>query len=144
MKVLNCVVLATTLFCTVAGCRKAELPDFVTADEKNAMETNQGIPRRGKAGIGIINTDSYVVTSSTKNELIFDSRKNWKGHSASTPEVVVIFDGKVWAPHSLPHEFNKSKSLVISFEERKICFYDFAQNAGGYYERWDTEERNAD
>ena len=132
MKVLSCIVLAAALLTTLISCRKAELPDFVTPKEKLVMATNRCIP---KGGIGIINTDLYVVTKSGKNELQFGFRENWIGGSASTPEMVIVFDGKVWTPQSLPHGFDKSKSVVVFFEEKKISFYDYIRESGGYYER---------
>jgi hypothetical protein len=62
-------------------------------------------------------------------------QKKWSGQSSSTPEIVVFYDGKVWPPQSLPQGFDKSKSVVVSFEEKNIRFYDFFHNSGGYYER---------
>ena len=135
MKVLCCFILAVSLLSTVSGCRKTELPDFMTAEEKNAMETNPCFPRFGKGGVGIINLDLDVATKSDKNEMLFHSRGDWTGQSASTPEVVVVFDGKVWTPRSLPHGFDKNKSIVVSFEKKNIRFYDYVQRSGGYYER---------
>jgi hypothetical protein len=127
--------MATVVLSTSVGCRRAEFPDFVTAKQKIEMETNPCFPRFGKGGVGIIHTGLYVATKSAKNELLFDSKEDWIGQSASTPEVVVVLDGKVWTPQSLPPGFDKSKSVVVSFEKKKICFYDYVQMNGGYYER---------
>src|ERR1039458_1646018 len=146
MRVLSCIVLATALLTTLSSCRKGGLPDFVTADEKNVMETNQGLPAYGKGGVGIISADLYVNTKSVKNEIMWgygENSKEWVGRNASKPEVVVFFDGKAWPPQDLPHDFDKSKSVVVSFEEKEICFYDYVHRQGGYYERWPPEERNA-
>lgn len=139
MKVLSCIVLAAALLSTIAGCRKAELPDFVTADEKNIMETNPCFPRFGKGGIGMTyDANPFVGTKSKMNEIGWGSGENsktWLGRKASKPEVVVFFDDKVWPPQSLPHEFDKSKSVVVSFEEKYIRFYDYVHKVGCYYER---------
>jgi hypothetical protein len=138
MKVLSCIVLATALLSTVAGCRKAKLPDFVTADEKNVMETNPCFPRYGKGGIGQIYNNLYVATKSKRNEIGWgegENSKKWIGRKASKPEVVVFFDDNVWSPQSLPHGFDKSKSVVVSFEEKYIRFYDYVHTEGCNYER---------
>jgi hypothetical protein len=135
MKFLGCLVLAVTLLNSQTGCKKTLFPDFMTADEKKFMEAVPCFPEHPKGGIGIINTELSVVTKSTRNELLFDSRENWIGHSASTPEVVIVFDGKVWTSESLPHGFDKSKSVVVSFDENKISFYNYIRESGGYYGR---------
>ncbi|MGA9672729.1 MAG: hypothetical protein WBQ94_26165 [Terracidiphilus sp.] len=139
MKVLSCFALAASLLSIVSGCRKAELPDFVTAEEKNVMETNPCFPRFGKGGIGMTH-DIYlcVGTKSKMNEIIWglgENTKRWEGRKASKREVVVFFDGKVWPAQALPHDFDKSKSVVFSFEEKNIRFYDYVHKEGCYYER---------
>ena len=139
MKVLSSIVLATALLSTVGGCRKAELPDFVTAEEKNEMQTKWEWSK-GRVGMIMSPNDAhiYVATESTRNEIMWgygDSSKNWIGRKASTPEVVIFFEGKIWQPQSLPYNFDKSKSVVVSFEEKNIRFFDFVHMSGGYYER---------
>jgi hypothetical protein len=144
MKVLSCILLGAALLGTVVGCRKAELPDFVTAEERNVMQTNPCFPTEGKGGIGVIYAPLFITTSTKRNEIQWGSGENskkWIGRKASKPEVVVFFDDKVWPPQSLPHGFDKSKSVVFSFEEKKICFYDYVHHQGGYYERHPPEER---
>jgi hypothetical protein len=68
MRVLSCLVLAAALLSTVEGCRKAELPSFVNAKEKNIMETNW---EWSKGGVGMImspnDANIYVATKSTRN-----------------------------------------------------------------------------
>jgi hypothetical protein len=139
MNVLSCIVLATALLSTVVGCRKVELPDFVTADEKYVMQTNPCIPRLGKGGIGMTN-DIYlcVGTKCKRNEIISglgENEKRWLGRKASKREVVVFFEGKVWPSRSLPHDFDKNKSVVFSFEETNISFYDYVHKEGCNYLR---------
>jgi hypothetical protein len=146
MRVLSSIVLATALLCTVVGCRKAELPDFVTANEKTAMETNPCWPLEGKGGVGVIYDPLYVYTSTKRNGLTWDSGKNAKvcmGRNARKSEVVVFYDDKIWPPQSLPHGFDKSKSVVVSFEEKKICFYDYVHREGGYYDRHPPKDWDA-
>jgi hypothetical protein len=135
MRIMSCIVLAASLLTSQTGCKKVVFPDFMTADEKEFMKAVPCFPEHPKGGIGIINTELSVVTKPTRNELLFDSRENWIGHSASTPEVVIVFDGKVWTSESLPHGFDKSKSVVVSFDENKISFYDYIHKSGGYYGR---------
>jgi len=86
----------------------------------------------------------YVTTGTKRNEIDWRYGENWGkwiGQRASKPEIVVFYDGKVWPPQSLPHGFDKSKSVVVSFEENNIRFYDYAHRHGGYYERHPPEER---
>lgn len=135
MRVMSCIVLAASLLTSQTGCKKVVFPDFMTTDEKKFIEAVPCFPEHGKGGIGIINTDLSVATKSTKNELLFNSGVDWIGHNASTPEVVVVFDNKVWTPQSLPHGFDKSKSVVVSFEEYKISYYDYIRKSGGHYGR---------
>jgi len=144
VKALVYIVLTTTLLSTGMGCRKVELPDFVTTNEKHVMETDECW---SKGGLGIImspnDANLYAVTRSFKNEIDWGYGENsgkWAGQSASTPEVVVFFNGKVWNHQTLPHEFDKNKSVVVSFEEKSIRFYDFIHMSGGYYERHDPNE----
>jgi hypothetical protein len=139
MRVLSCLVLAAALLSTVEGCRKAELPSFVNAKEKNIMETNW---EWSKGGVGMImspnDANIYVATKSTRNKMMWGSggnSKNWVGRRSSTREVVVFYDDKVWSPQSLPNGFDQRKSVVVSFEEKNIRFYDFVHMSGGYYER---------
>ncbi|MGA3010785.1 MAG: hypothetical protein ABSD72_11055 [Terracidiphilus sp.] len=143
MKFLYYFVLGPVLLGSAVACRKAELPDFVTADEKNAMETNPCWPSEGKGRIGVIYAPLYVTTSTKRNEIEWGSGENskeWIGRRASTSEVVVFYDGRVWSPRSLPHDFDKSMSVVFSFDEKNIRFYDYVHQEGGYYERHPPED----
>ena len=91
-----------------------------------------------KGGVGSIGTDLYVATKSTQNKIMWghgENSKKWIGRESSKAEVVVFFDGNVWSPQSLPVGFDKSKSLVVSFDKKHIRFYDFSRNWGGYYAR---------
>jgi len=93
-----------------------------------------------KGGIGIVSSAPhvYVVTKSNRNEIDWGedgSAKEWIGRRASKPEIVVFFDGKVWSSRALPHDFDKNKCVVVSFDEKYIRFYDYASRTGGFYER---------
>jgi hypothetical protein len=136
MKVLSCVVLAIALINTQGSCQKVNLPDFVTAHEKKVMEANKCWP---KGGLGIImspnDANLYAIVRSTKNEIEWGSGGDWVGQGSSTSEIIIFYDGKVWTPQSLPHDFNKNKSVIVSFDKKKIRFYDFVHMSGGYYER---------
>jgi hypothetical protein len=151
MRVLSCIVLATALLSAIVGCRKAELPDFVTAEEKNAMQA-QRLWSKGGMGITASPNDEdrdgaiYVATRSTRNVIEWRSgekSKEWIGRKASTPEVVVFFDDKIWPSHSLPHNFDKNKSFIFSFDEKYIRVYDFFHRQGGYFVRQDPNEEDA-
>jgi hypothetical protein len=124
---------------TADGCQKTDLPDFVSSKEKIVMATNECWP---KGGLGIImspnDANLYTVTGSRSNEIEWgygESSRSWIGQSSSTPEVAVFYEGKVWPPQFLPHDFDKSKSVIVSFEKKEIRFYDFVHKSGGYYER---------
>jgi hypothetical protein len=139
MRVLSCVVLATALLYTVVGCWKTNLPDFVTAKQKIDMETKE---YWSKGGVGLLlgpnDGNLFVATKSTLNEMMWGYEEHsgkWSGQSSSTPEVVVFYEGKVWSAQSLPPGFDKNKSVVVSFEEKSIRFYDFTRMSGGYYKR---------
>jgi hypothetical protein len=137
MKLVGRIILATALLSTIMGCRKTELPDFVTARQKIVMEAS---PKWSKGGVGMIHDlNLFVHVHSSRNEITWNwdrSPKNWIGQSSLTPEVVVFCDGNVWPAQSLPHGFNKGNSVVISFEKKSIRFYDYIHQSGGYYERF--------
>ena len=136
MRLVSCFVLAATLFSAQMNCQKADLSHFVTAKEKRIMKTNRCFLAKG--GIGGIGTYLYVATKSDQNEILWgyeENSKKWIGRESSTPEIVVFYDDKVWSSQSLPQGFDKSKSVVVSFEKKRIRFYNFLHNSGGYYER---------
>jgi len=86
----------------------------------------------------------YVATKTKRNEIGWGSGENskkWMGREASKQEVVVFFEGKVWPPQSLPYGFDKSRSVVVFFEENYIRSYDYVHHRGGYYERPPPGER---
>ena len=99
-----------------------------------------------KGGIGLLNERLYVVVKTErngKNELIVRSangaEETWHGKSATEPEVVFFYDGKVWSPsQTLPNGFDLSRAILVSFEKEKVRFFDFEKEYGAYYRRiWD-------
>ena len=139
MRLVSCFVLAATLFSAQMSCQNADLTHFVTFKEKWNMKTHSCFPFvHGKGGVGMIGNSLYVNTNSARNEIGWgygENSKKWIGRDSSSPEVVVFFDGNVWSPESLPQGFDKSKAVVVSFHKKKIGFYDYVRNWGGYYER---------
>jgi hypothetical protein len=130
------------------SCQGAYLPNYVTLKEKWIMKTHSCFPfAHGKGGVGGIGDHLAVVTTSAKNEIWLgdgEYSKKWIGRGWSIPEVVVLFDGKVWSLQSLPVGFDKSKSVVVSFEKKHIRFYDFVHMQGCYYVRPKPEEMDSD
>ncbi|HEY1253236.1 MAG TPA: hypothetical protein VGF01_00495 [Terracidiphilus sp.] len=139
MRVLSSLVLAIMLLSTVIGCRRS-IPDFVTAAEKNAMQSNKYLSQQG---IGLVRHSNdgnlYVSTVSRWNELTWEidnKSHNWKGLRSTSQQIVVFWNGKIWYPWTLPREFDRNNSVVISFERNHVRFYDFAHNSGGYFEKY--------
>jgi|ERR1700734_2174267 hypothetical protein len=110
-----------------------------SAQERSMFATNRCF---SKGGLGIVNTSLYIIVKSSKddsNELIVkpteETEERWKGKDVTTAEVVFVYEGKVWAPQSLPKGFDLSNAVIISFEGEKIRFFDFHATVGGYYDR---------
>jgi hypothetical protein len=88
-----------------------------------------------KGGLGIVNPNVYIDLKSDKNELLLNAGHKWAGQSASTQEVAIFFDNRIWSPQAIPDGFDLSKSVVISFEGDKVRFFDFGKMSGGFYKR---------
>ncbi len=134
------IVLATALLIPFSGCRQAELPDYVTASEKNIMATHR---EESKAGIGFIRSGDganlKVSTCSRRNEVMWDfekKRHNWAGRRSTGLQVVIFWNGRIWVPNHLPHDFDRNSSVVIFFDGNFVRFYDYAQNSGGYFMKY--------
>jgi len=131
------VLLAAILF-SAQGVSQSAKPSS-GAEERSTFATKWEL---SKGGIGIVNTNLYVVVKSSKsdrNELIVkpteETEERWKGKRVTEGEVVYVYEGKVWASRSLPKGFDLSKAVVISFEGDKVRFFDFQATEGGYYDR---------
>ena len=117
-----------------------------------------GVPKEGnmctpmvrlfqKGGVVVINPYLNVVVRSSsddRNELFLvtadGKEQSWKGKSVTKPEVVIVYEGKVyedsgWFSPDLPDQFDLSKAVVISFEKNKVQIFDFQEMRGGYHER---------
>jgi hypothetical protein len=132
MRITSCIallLLAAALLGTQGASQNAKGD---CAKEMGMFATNRGW---SKGGLGIVNTSLYIVVKSAKNELLFGEKESWSGQDASKVEIVVFFENKVWVPQSLPRGFDLSKAVVVSFEGKKIRFFDFQAMSGGYYER---------
>jgi hypothetical protein len=130
MRIVAYAALAVALAWMQGESQTVNRPDALR--EKTMFATNRCF---SKGGLGIVNTSLYISVKSARNELLFGEKETWSGLEASKPEVVVFFEGKVWVPSSLPKGFDLSKAVVVSFEGKKIRFFDFQTVSGGYYER---------
>lgn len=139
----------------IAACIASVL---VTATLFSAQAASQSTKRLdpaneffAKGGIGMISEELYVVVKSAKNdrnELIVKPpghlgrdqsapvpETRWKGKSTNEAEVVIYFESRVWSQQQLPDGFDLSRSVVVSFENDKVRYFDFRKMAGGYYRR---------
>lgn len=126
-------ILLTTLFSNQSFSQKAKTHN--TARGKKMFAKDEYF---AKGGIGIIDKDLYIVVKSAKddkNALILSDGNKWAGLQAGTPEVVIFYENKILSPQALPSQFDLSNSVVISFENNKIRFFDFRAMEGGYYRR---------
>ena len=129
--------MRTVIFSVLAGTLLSVLACGQGASVPHSKKSKYVIPPDlclSKGGIGIINTDLYIVVRSLKNELILKDGKRWTGKGAGTVEVVIVFEDRVWSLPDLPNGFDLSKSVVISFQGDIIRFFEFDKKSGGYYE----------
>ena len=92
-----------------------------------------------QGGVGGINEHLYVVANlSGRNELILEvagKKESWTGKEWQEGEVVFVYGERVYTSNRLPSAFDMSKAIVVSFEGRRIRFFDFAAMQGGYFDR---------
>jgi len=141
MKFTSYLAVITTYLVLLGaqGTQKQTPPKGTDVFGRDKFATNWKV---AKGSVGIINEHLYVVVKSAsneRNELIIKTREEteerWYGKDAGKPEVVVVYDNKVWSSQSLPDGFDLSKAVVVSFERNKIRYFDFHVLDGGYYER---------
>ena len=129
MRLIVWIVLVITLLGLRGVSQTSNNTD--SAKGKRMFATNE---YWGKGGIGIINKNLYVTLKSDKNQLL-NAGGTWTGLDASKPEVIIVFDKRIWSMQSLPDGFDISKAVLISFENDKIRFFDFSKMSGGFYRR---------
>ena len=130
LRAIGCVVLAVILFCIEGVGQGVKKPSSVK--NRIMFAENEAF---SKGGIGIVNTNLYIVVKSDKNELLLSGANKWTGQAVPAQEVVIFYEDKIWSPQVLPEGFDLSKTIVISFEADKIRFFDFGEMTGGYYKR---------
>jgi hypothetical protein len=72
--------------------------------------------------VGIIRENLYIDLKSENHALILNDGQRWNSTIAPKPEVVILFDNKVWSPQALPEPFDLSDAVVVSFEATKVRF----------------------
>ena len=121
-----------------AFSQRAKMHD--SARENKLFSENRYI---SKGGLGLVYQDLYIVVKSAKhdkNKLLLSEKDSWTGLPAGTPEIVIFYDNKIFPQQALPHQFDISKAVIISFESDKVRFFDFRVMKGGYYKRIWTGE----
>jgi hypothetical protein len=146
MRIAACVVsmlITANLLCAQGIAQSAKKPGVSSEDNMCAPM----VRLFQKGGVVVISPYLNVVVRSSsddRNELFLvtaDGREqSWKGKSVTKPEVVIVYEGKVyedsgWFSPDLPDQFDLSKAVVISFEKNKVQVFDFKEMHGGYHER---------
>src|ERR1700726_2721787 len=96
------------------------------------MTSSSPLFAHGRGGVGIISHDSFVVTKSKQNSVLWDhdgSRHTWTGRSAEHTETVVVSSAGV-GPFSL--RSLGLHSVVIYFTPSRIYYYDISELSGGH------------
>jgi len=131
----NALCLAV-LVLTLGASSASQAPHQMTREHPSAFATNKCYP---KGGLGIINTSLYIVLRSERDELLLEGGKKWTGQQAGTLELVIIYGNRVWQSQALPKDFDLSKATVVSFEAKRVRFFDFNQMEGGFYLRGENQ-----
>lgn len=125
------------LFLTLGTNSVSQAPHQTTREKQSALATNELWP---KAGMGIINTSLYIDLRSDRNELLLDAGKRWTGQKAGETEVVIVYRDRVWQLRALPKDFALNEATVVSFEAKRVRFFNFLQMEGGFYRRGANNE----
>jgi hypothetical protein len=126
------VVLVAVLICAggsvvLASNRQAQKP----LETRVNISENQYLP---KGGVGMIKKDLYINLKSANNELMLGST-TWAGRSSRQREVVFVSAAGAISPDPLPADFHLQESVLVSFENEKVLFFDFKSGKGGFYPR---------
>jgi len=91
-----------------------------------------------KGGLGVIYNRYYIQIKSETNSILING-KEWRGLAKSEKEIVFIFKDVVLKSDALPLDFELSKSILVSFEGRRISFFDFNTfRCGNYFREMDS------
>ena len=139
MTLQRLLMAATACTALFVSCISHEKGKEMTAEafEESAIDhlpfqKNQCL---SKGGMGIVAKGFVVVLKSTRNELLLPDGKSWTGRAAGERECVFVLRGKVFPAGQLPKDFRLEKSVVISFEDEKVTFFEFSSLSGGFYKR---------
>jgi|SRR5215831_16897684 len=128
MKLIGVVALSIASLAVAVGQETARKPGTQTGS--GSVSTNESF---SKGGLGIVTAHLYIDVISAKNELVLDDGVRWVGQDSHASQVVFFFENKVWT--SVPPGFDLGKSVLVSFENDVVRFFDFAQMSGGYYRK---------
>jgi len=131
---VSAAILLAVMFCSQGGGQNPNTGPNIKGSLSFA--TNEYF---AKGGIGIITSDLYIDLKSANNELRLGGGQRWTGRSTTMPEVVIVFRKKVLSPGSLPHDFDISQAILVSFEDVRVRFFNFPRMSGGYYRRTGKE-----
>jgi hypothetical protein len=133
-------VLAVMLTCTVCAQKSNQSAKDDDIEKRNSFATRWEV---SKGGIGLISKNLHVVVKSRRderNELMVSATgkadEDWYGKNVSESEVAIFYKGAVYSSsQGLPTDFDLSKAVVVSFESKKVRFFDFQTEFGGFYYR---------
>jgi hypothetical protein len=96
---------------------------------------SQFFPAHGKGGIGIIENNSYVLTTTPDNEMSCGGAR-WKGHPRAEREMIMCRGSTIIA-------FNfadlQKDDFVVRFTPKHIHIYNLKAMSAGYYIRGGDE-----
>jgi len=100
---MRTILILATLVCVASVAKAGPMKDTAVAAKK-LLEENVAM---SKGGVGIVNTHLYILTKSTKNELLLgDDHKRWTGLPQTKPQVVIYYQNQVYTADQLPINFN--------------------------------------
>jgi hypothetical protein len=96
------------------------------------LSTRAYIP---KGKVGVVADEVYVALNSERNTLLIGNNREWTGRPSHEKQVVMAFEGAIVDPSALPSEFALEKSVVVSFENEKVYFWNASEKRLGFYRR---------